>query len=47
MTNLERKAIYQQVLRMLDERRALPWWAWARRAALTHHMHTLADAALR
>lgn len=47
MTNNDRKTIHIEVLRLLDEREALPWWAWVRRAAITHHMHTLLDAALR
>ena len=47
MTNNERKLIHIQVLRMLDERNALPWWAWIRRSILNHTMHTLCDEALR
>lgn len=46
MTNLERKWIHVRVLRMLDERAALPWWAWSRRWLLTQQMHILLDSAL-
>jgi hypothetical protein len=45
MTDLERKTIHLKVLRLLDERSALPWWAWMRWRALSRQMNRLLDQA--